>query len=187
MRKSRSGVPVALTLAGTLFAGTLALAGTASADPAGPREQTASHHTPRAQQERLTRDWVLLWNGDYRLADRLISPDLRVHAALLGGGDGSAITGPAGLVGMITQIRASFTDLRFTVQVGPIIDGDHVVVRWTATGTYSGGFPGATAPVGTHITFDGTDLLRVERGQIAEYWLNADTLGLVTQLAVSGS
>ena len=44
--------------------------------------------------------------------------------------------------------------------------------------------PGAAAPAGTPVSFTGIDLLRVEDGQIAEYWLNADTLGLLTQLQV---
>ena len=44
--------------------------------------------------------------------------------------------------------------------------------------------PGATAPAGTPISITGIDLLRVEDGQVAEYWLNADALGLVTQLQV---
>jgi hypothetical protein len=43
-----------------------------------------------------------------------------------------------------------------------------------------------TAPVGTAVTFHGTDILRVANDQVVEYWLNADTLDLMTQLQVSG-
>ena len=140
----------------------------------------------RAQQEQLVENWVSLWNGDYTLAEQIVSPDVRVHAALMDGGDGSAVKGPSGMVDLIRQIRAAFPDLCFAVQVGPIVDGDHLAVRWVATGTYDGGFPGATAPLGTGVTFTGNDTLRVERGRIVEYWLNADTLLLVTQLQVQG-
>ena len=143
-------------------------------------ERTRPHH-----QEQLLRAWVQVWNGDYRPAERIIAPDFTVHAALLDGGDGSAIKGPAGLVAMVKQIRGPLPDLRFDVQVGPIIDGPHVVVRWIATGTYGGGFPGATAPVGTKVTFTGVDILRTEHGKFAEYWLNADTTLLLTQLKVT--
>lgn len=149
-------------------------------------EQSATPTATRAQQEQLVVAWVALWNGDYRLAEEIVSPDVRVHAALMDGGDGSAVKGPSGMVDLVRQIRAAFQDLRFSVQVGPVIDGDHVAVRWVATGAYVGGFPGATAPVGTGVTFTGTDTLRVERGRIVEYWLNADTLLLVTQLQVKG-
>ena len=133
----------------------------------------------------LTRDWVELWNGGRTPAERIVSPALRVRAALLGGGDGSAVKGPAGLADMIRQIRGAFPDLRFTVEVGPIIDGDYLVVRWIADGTYGGGFPGATAAPGTTVRFTGTDTLRVQDGLITDYWLNADTLLLVTQLTAA--
>ncbi len=56
-----------------------------------------------------------------------------------------------------------------------------------ATGHYGCGLPGAGAPVGTEFTISGTDILRVSSNQIVEYWLNADTLALMTQLQVGAS
>jgi predicted ester cyclase len=138
----------------------------------------------RALAERITQSWLELWNGDYSQAEGLISPGFQLHAALLDGGDGSAISGPEGLVSMVSQIRGPFPDLKFGIQVGPIVDGDYIVVRWTATGTYAGGFPGALAEPGTVVTFTGTDTLRSRDGVLVEYWLNADTLLLITQLQV---
>jgi predicted ester cyclase len=84
----------------------------------------------------------------------------------------------------VAQTRSVSADLTFSVQVGPLVDGDHVVVRWIATGHYGGGMPGAGAPVGTEVTITGTDILRIQDGQIIEYWLNADTLALMAQLQV---
>lgn len=55
-------------------------------------------------------------------------------------------------------------------------------MRWTATGTYGGGFPGAKAEPGTVVTFTGTDTLRARDGRFVEYWVNTDTLSLLTQL-----
>jgi hypothetical protein len=127
-------------------------------------------------------EWVQVWNGDVAKAQGIISPDFRVHAALLDGGDGSSVRGVDGLLTLIGQIRGVFTDLHFTVEVGPLVDGRYLSGRWTATGTYAGGYPGAKAKPGTVITFTGTDTLRMERGKLAEYWLNADTLLLLQQL-----
>ena len=190
---------IALTVAligGTALGGSAVASGSAFA---APRDGSAVHHDlnhtdlhhtdphhgpSRAQQEQLAADWVQLWNGDYQLAKQIIAPDVRVHAALMDGGDGSAFHGPAGMLDFIKQIRGAFPDLHFAVDVGPMIDGDHVVVRWIATGTYGGGFPGATAPVGTKVKFTGTDTLAARHGQIHEYWLNADTLLLIGQLKV---
>ncbi|MFI9640509.1 ester cyclase [Micromonospora sp. NPDC051925] len=178
---------VATTLTSFLIGGSVLVGSAVPAVPGGTffAHPQPDRHGGTGQAQQLTRAWVQLWNGDYTLAERIISPDVRVRAALLDGGDGSAVKGPGGMVDLVGQIRSAFPDLRFDVEVGPIVDGDHVVVRWVANGTYGGGFPGATAAPGTAVRFTGTDTLRVKRGLITDYWLNADTLLLVTQLKVT--
>lgn len=131
--------------------------------------------------------WVSMWNGDTALAAQLISPGNRVHAAMFDGGDGSNVGGVSGMVDMVTQMRSLMSDLVFSIDVGPLIDGNHVVLRWIARGHYGGGIPNAGAPVGAPVAFHGTDILRISDGQIVEYWLNADTLDLMTQLQVGAN
>ncbi|MFM9443315.1 ester cyclase [Streptomyces acidiscabies] len=152
----------------------LTLASTAAFTRTAP----AAAHNPRT----MFATWVTVWNGDTSKASSIISPEFQVHAALLDGTDGSSVHGVEGLVGLVDQIRSVFTDLRFDLEVGPLVDSRYVSARWVATGTYAGGFPGAEAAPGTVITYAGTDTLRVEHGKFAEYWLNADTLSLVQQL-----
>ena len=135
----------------------------------------------------LVTQWIELWNGDLAIADDIVSNDNRVHAAMFDGGDGSAVNGVSGMKDLVCQMRSLMTDLVFTIDVGPIIDADHVVVRWVATGHYGGGMPNAGAPVGTAVTFHGTDILRIANNQVVEYWLNGDTLDLMTQLKVGVS
>jgi predicted ester cyclase len=86
---------------------------------------------------------------------------------------------------MIAQIRGALPDLTFTTEVGPLRDGDFLIGRWRADGHYVGGFPGATAAVGTPVAFTGTDILRLRDGRLAEYWLNGDTLDLLRQLGAA--
>jgi predicted ester cyclase len=144
----------------------------------------SNNNTDRAAATALVTNWVALWNGDYEIAEKIISEDNRVHAAMFDGGDGSAVGGVSGMKGFVTMMRSLMSDLVFTIDVGPLVDEDHVVVRWVATGHYGGGVSGAGAPVGTSVTFHGTDILRVANDQVVEYWLNADTLDLMTQLQV---
>lgn len=161
---------------------------TATASDSSPRTTAAtvtsvrSHHEAAQKPKAMLDDWLRLWNGDYDRAPGIISPAFRVHAALLDGGDGSSIRGVDGLVAWITQTRAAFPDLRFTEQVAPLVDGRYASIRWTATGTYAMGFPGAKAEPGTVVTFTGTDTLRMRDGRFVEYWVNTDTLQLLTQL-----
>ncbi|MER8185106.1 ester cyclase [Kitasatospora sp. NPDC094015] len=151
-------------------------------DTANAPQPSAPEH-PDAVRARLDA-WVGLWNGDLDRAGEVVTPDFQVHAAMLDGGDGSEVEGAVGLVGWIAGIRTAFPDLRFTVEVPPLVDGRYAAVRWTATGTYVGGFPGATAEPGTVVGFTGTDTLRSQGGRFAEYWLNSDTLAMVTRLGV---
>ncbi|RDG29904.1 hypothetical protein DVH02_34595 [Streptomyces corynorhini] len=128
--------------------------------------------------------WLRLWNGDYDKAQSIVSPDIRVHAAMMDGSDSSSIRGAEGMVAWISQTRAAFPDMRFSEEVRPLVDGTYASVRWTVTGTYAGGFPGAKAEPGTVVTFTGTDTLRMKDGKFVEYWLNSDMLDLLTQLQV---
>ena len=142
---------------------------------------TTEHPPPRAA-EQLVEAWLRLWNGDYAEAVGLVAPEFRLHAALMDGGDGTAVDSPQAVVSWIATTRAVVPDLTFAVQVGPIVDGDRIALRWRAEGSYAGGPPGAGAPAGTRVDFTGTDILRVADGRLAEYWVNSDTLLLLTQL-----
>lgn len=142
----------------------------------------ASNHNDDYIQ--LWTDWISLWNGEYGLAANIISSEFYLHASLLGGQDPSKFNNPASFVSLIDQIRTAIPDMTFTVKVGPLIDTDHIVGHWAATGHYAGHFPGAEAETGTEIAFNGTDILRIERDVITEYWLVSETLDLLTQLRV---
>ena len=75
--------------------------------------------------------------------------------------------------------------LIYRLDVGPIADEEHFVVRWKAQGTYHGGMPGVPAEsVGRKVDFSGTDILRIVGGKMAEYWGNTDSLLFAQQLGM---
>ena len=133
----------------------------------------------------LVNPWKDLWNGDLGVADKIIAEDFAAHAAPLSGTGPDEIRGREALKCWISGIHAILPDLTFAIDVGPITDDEHLIVRWKAHGTYRGGFPGATAEAcGREVTFTGTDTLRVAGGKLAEYWANADSLLFFQQLGV---
>ena len=141
---------------------------------------------PIAENAALANPWKDLWNGNLALTEEIIAADFVAHAAPITGVGGDEIRGRDALNTWVTGIHALLPDLSFVIQVGPIADADHFVVRWKAQGTYAGGFPGSPPEaVGRRITFTGTDTLRIADGKIAEYWANADSLRFVQQLGLT--
>jgi predicted ester cyclase len=133
----------------------------------------------------LVDPWKDLWNGDLSVTDKIIAADFVAHAAPITGTGPDEIRGRDALNAWVSGIHAILPDLNFVIDVGPITDDDHLVVRWKARGTYSGGFPGAAPDaVGRKITFSGTDTLRIADGKLAEYWANVDSLLFFQQLGV---
>jgi CHASE2 domain-containing sensor protein len=139
------------------------------------------------EQQKIWSEWQNLWNGNYTIAKEIISPDFRIHAALMDGSPDTAIRGAEGLVNWMAQSASIFESMKFTTLVGPIIDGNLIAGRWVMVGVYKGGVPGAKAAPGTVITFAGTDILRVENGKIVEYWLSSDTSSMLAQLQITAN
>lgn len=118
----------------------------------------------------LLRTWFDFWNGDLAQAEHIVREDFVWHVAPLTGGPSQDHTGRDALVEWVRGSHEAMPGLRFTVEVGPISqDPFHVVRRLAEAG---------------QISFHGTDVLRVEDGRIAEYWLNADGLWAAQQLGI---
>ena len=116
----------------------------------------------RDEGERLYRRWLLeLWNGDLSVAEELVAEDFVGSWP----GEPEKVRGREALVAVVREGHSYFTELRFEIEVGPIVDADLVAARWRGRGTLRGG--GAAS-------FAGHDLLRVEAGEVGEYWVIAE-------------
>jgi predicted ester cyclase len=133
----------------------------------------------------LARDWAALWDGDLSQTAKIIDESFVSHAAPLTGGPAGDTAGRDSLNAWVSGAHQVMEGLHFTIEIGPISDGDMVVVRWRADASYRGGFPGAAAAPGTPVRFYGTDVLRLVDGKIAEYWANADSLWFLQQIGLS--
>lgn len=135
--------------------------------------------------ETLVESWLKFGNGDFGIAVQIISPAFVAHAAPYPGNAPKSVAGLDGIKQWITWMKSILGDLKFTMEMGPIINESYFVFRWRANGTYKGGFPGASAAVGKPITFTGMDMLRVKDNMIVEYWANTDSLLFIQELGVS--
>jgi len=78
--------------------------------------------------------------------------------------------------------RNAFSDYAVTVE-DVVAEGDTVAVRLTERGTHDGEFAGIE-PTGREFEHQTMAFLRLEDGQVAEWWVQPDNLGLMQQLGV---
>jgi hypothetical protein len=98
--------------------------------------------------------WLLeLWHGSFDLADEIIAADFSGHWP------DREVAGREELVALIRDTRAMFGSLAFTLEMGPFVDGEFVIARWSGVGT------------DPDMRLLGHDLLRVRDGRFAEYWV----------------
>ena len=90
---------------------------------------------------------------------------------------------PAGAEGVqrfMEMFRDGLADLSVSVDV-LVAEGDLVAARTTTRGTHTGALLGIPA-TGRRVEVDGTDVVRIEEGQIVEHWGLTNTVGLLQQV-----
>ena len=133
---------------------------------------------------RLYGQWLLgMWHAPDDELDERAAELADEHLVVHNGRRTMDDRGPAALAAVVRSARAFFDDATVTMDVGPVVDGELVAARWTFTGSYVGGLPGATAPPGTRASLVGMDLMRVVHGQIVEYWALSDGADMMQQLS----
>jgi len=80
--------------------------------------------------------------------------------------------------------RNAYPDMHLTVD-DLIAEGDRVIAFWTMRGTHQGEFFGVQ-PTGRHVVFSAISRLRVLNGQVYEYEVRPDHLGILLQLGSLG-
>jgi hypothetical protein len=137
-----------------------------------------NHVTAPSVDHRLSlwTQWLALRSGDHRTPDDLLAPELVAHFP-------HTATRPehtgdrSDLLAWAAAVRSAFVDFELSVQVGPVLGVHLIVGRWTLTGIAR--VAGPWGPSGTVVRSSGVDIVRVEGGQIVEFWVNHDSHDLV--------
>jgi predicted ester cyclase len=82
----------------------------------------------------------------------------------------------------LQALRAAFPDIVYTVEA-QLAEGDLVASRYRGTGTHLSDWRGVPAS-GRRFSYTGILIQRFEGGKIAEFWGQADLLGLLRQLSM---
>lgn len=117
--------------------------------------------------------------GNLDLIDELYTEDYHEHNAALP----EDIHGRAGNREKVEMFHTAFSDISITTEE-LIAEGDKVVVRDRFTAVHDGPFMDAP-PTGTRVEVPGMVIYRIEDGQAAEAWVQADMLGMLHQLGLA--
>jgi hypothetical protein len=110
-------------------------------------------------QKALYERWINeLWAGR-PVAGEVVSDDFVGHWP------DRDVHGPAQLQAIIDETQKMFSGLAFTIEIGPLVDGDLLAGRWIGTGTTEDG----------PMRFTGNDILRFANDRFVEYWTGTST------------
>lgn len=132
--------------------------------------------TQEENKELVRRHFQAINERDREMVAELHAEDVTVHS-----GDRELDGLEAVLVSWWAQIDA-IPDLTDTIDM-LLAEGDKVAVRYTTTGTHEGEFLGIE-PTGEEVEVTSMAVIRVEDGQLAEWWNHPDRFGLFQQLGV---
>jgi predicted ester cyclase len=90
-----------------------------------------------------------------------------------------------GLKGFLTQFRAAFPDLHYTIE-DQVAEGDRIVQRLTGTGTMKGDFMGMPAS-GKSARWSEIHITRWADGKAVEHWGVVDQMDMLAQLGFAQS
>jgi steroid delta-isomerase-like uncharacterized protein len=129
-----------------------------------------------SESERLVRRFVdeVVNGGNFELLPMLFAADHVSHQPLGDhyGHDGVRIT--------VAELRQAFSELSVSIEE-LITAGDHVIHRFTLTGTQSGPWLGLP-PTGRTVRATGIAIDRVAAGVLAERWVLLDAVSVLRQL-----
>jgi steroid delta-isomerase-like uncharacterized protein len=133
----------------------------------------------KANKDLIHRFFAFVNAGDFDAFPQLLAPDYHLHF------DGMPPLDSQGAAGFFQGFFTAFPDVQHEI-VEQIAEGDLVATRIIVHGTHRGDFMGIPS-TGREISIGAVNLHRVIDNQIAEQWVNADSLGMLQQLgAVPG-
>ena len=112
--------------------------------------------------------------GNFDSVDELLTEDFMPHTW------GSMQPGRNGLKEAIERVQSGISDERMRID-DVIAEGDRVAVRLTSSATHTGDFMGMP-PSGKRYEIGEIHIFRLQDGQVAEHWHQADFMGMMKQL-----
>lgn len=119
----------------------------------------------------------IIEGGNLDLIDELTVDDFVDHEQALPGQP----PGKDGVRFFVNAVRTAFPDIKVKAIEPTLADGNMEACHVIMTGTHNGDMAGVPA-TGNSVEFDGTDIIRVADGKVAEHWGTTNNLSLMQQI-----
>lgn len=129
-------------------------------------------------RELVQRFIVFINTNDEKLADELISPDIRLQTPMRR----EPYCGPAGYRELIRHIRSSFPDVQWALEE-MVAEGDRAACHFTARGTHEGEFFGI-APTHKKVSWPAMNIYTFNNDKLVREYAQPDFLPLLQQLGM---
>lgn len=145
-----------------------------------PERTDRSEEAQAERTKALVRDHFAAINDRDRAAvAALHADDVVVHSG------GRELSGVEAVLGDWWAQLEAIPDLEDSIEL-LLAEGDRAAVRYTTTGTHEGEFRGIE-PTGATVEVTSMAIVRVDDGEIVEWWNHPDRFGLFHQLGVVDS
>ena len=105
----------------------------------------------------------------FEVLEEIVDPNVGLDPAAY-----SEMTGIPQVQQMLGELLGAFPDAAYTIE-DTLVDGDRVVMRWTANGTHGGDYAGI-ASTGNPMRWSGIHFFHFACGRITGVWAEADLL-----------
>jgi hypothetical protein len=141
-----------------------------------------NHVTVPSLDHRLSvwTQWIALRNGGLDNVDDIIAPAFVAHLPR-GGGLPEHLGDRQELFAWAAAVRTSFAEFRLSVEVGPILGVRLIAGRWVQSGIAR--VRGPWGAPGTPVTISGVDIVRLDAGRVAEFWVNQNSFDAAAVLS----
>lgn len=113
--------------------------------------------------------------GHLHVIDEIVSPEFEFHYP-------NMPSGLEGLKAIVKKNNDTFTNWSFKIHQS-LAEGDHVAVRWSATGGHDKSFLGEP-PTNKTVQLKGISIYQIKDGKIYKDWVEPDNLDFLSQLGV---
>ncbi|NDJ78885.1 MAG: ester cyclase [Chloroflexi bacterium] len=137
---------------------------------------------PVASNRAVAERWMEIWQqADWDALEGILAPDVVMHNPFLP----TPMEGYDATQSWVASIGTAFEDMDFTIE-HLVANEDYAAVHFSAEAVFANDYDLMGVPAtGEPVKWSEIDVLRIEDGQIVEFWMGYDTLHMAQEMGIA--